>query len=72
MADEKFITTTEAGKILGVTRYHIAHLVRTGALKAIRHTDPYYGGKAILLILRDSLIEYQENKSKRGRPGSNP
>lgn len=71
MADDKLITTTEAGRILGVTRYHISYLVRTGVLKAIRHTDPYYGGKAILLILRDSVIEYQENRRKPGRPDSN-
>ena len=30
------ITTTEAGKILGVTRHRINHLIRAGRLPAVR------------------------------------
>lgn len=69
MSEAEYITTNEAAKILGVTRWHISHLARGNKLKYKWHTDPYYGGKSVMLIHKQSLLEYQENKSNRGRPG---
>jgi len=68
MIDTEYITTKEAAKILGVSRYHIAYLARTNHLQSMRHSDPLYGGRFIILILKSSVLDYKENKSNRGRP----
>ena len=59
MADEEFISTTEAAELLGITRQRVLQLIEDGRLDAKKFASVY-------MIRRASLVNVEDRKP--GRP----
>ena len=59
----KYVTTREAGEMLGVATEHVNHLLIAKKLKGTKLGYSW-------LVFTPSLQKYLANKSKRGRPSS--
>lgn len=59
-ADHDYISTTEAGEILGISRQRVLKLVQQGRLKSIKVANVY-------LIKKSDLAEVKDRKPGRPR-----
>lgn len=57
----KFMTSAEAGRVLGMTRHGVRHLILTGTLKAVKFGRSY-------MIEADTVSAAKKSRRGRGRP----
>ena len=65
-ANHDYISTTEAGKILGISRQRVLKLVQQGRLKSIKVANVYLIKKSDLADVKDRKPG-RPAKKKRGR-----
>ena len=57
----KFMTSAEAGRVLGMTRHGVRHLILAGTLKAVKFGRSY-------MIEAESVRAAKKHRRGRGRP----
>lgn len=61
MGEKRFITSAEAGRILGMTRHGVRHLILSGTIAATKFGKSY-------MIDAETVKAARKNRPGRGRP----